>query len=130
MSTRELPAPTAGGLYQVAYPIQVRWKASDWESKTGATTTSGGTSPSSSGPAATSPGTSAPSSSSQLSTGSIVGIVTGCVSAVVGVLGLALRVYKWKHPKKQPAVEGENGEAGKRLIMEAVSNPAQTVRNN
>ena len=41
-------------------------------------------------------------SSSKLSTGAIVGIVTSSVSMVATVAGLAFKIYKWRHPKKQP----------------------------
>ena len=83
------------GFWQVAYPIQIRWKTNDWESKT------------TSGLSATSSGTSASASStsSKLSTGSIVGIITGSISASATILGLAFKIYKWKQSKKKPIKE-------------------------
>lgn len=94
ISTRTLSAQTEG-FWQVAYPIQIRWKTSDWESKTtsGLSTTSSGTSGSAS------------STSSKLSTGSTVGIITGSISASATYLGLAFKVYKWKQSKKKPIEE-------------------------
>jgi hypothetical protein len=106
---------------QIAYPLQIRWKQGDFAPATatkisGASTTGARTSAtktgaqSSSSPAAQS-GSS--KSSSALSTGGLAGIITGVISAVVGVAGLAFRIYKWKHPKKPPVVYGSVGDPQK-----------------
>jgi hypothetical protein len=108
--------------WQIAYPLQIRWKDGDWKSGTAAITTGGGGSSSiptgtqaSSGPTATFLGNSAAtsSSSSKLSAGSIAGIVTGSVSAVVGILGFAFKVYKWRHPK--PRLNEDGGGEGLKI---------------
>ena len=96
--------------WQIAYPIQIRWGGSDSEPKTtAATTTGGGTAQvtQTSGPIATSTGTStsaSPTTSSKLSTGSIVGIITGSISAVAAVGGLVFKIYKWKAKKQEVVV--------------------------
>lgn len=45
-------------------------------------------------------------SSSTLSTGGLASIITGVISAVVGIAGLVFRIYKWKKTKKLPVVYG------------------------
>ena len=111
---------------QIAYPIQIR----NGGSQTGASvitpaatsnslavtgTTSAGNGHVTSGSSTASQSAAAAGSDSKggLSTGSIAGIATGVVSSVVGILGLAFRVYKWKHPKKQPVVNGVSNDPQK-----------------
>jgi rRNA maturation endonuclease Nob1 len=57
-----------------------------------------------------------------LSTGSIVGIVTGSVSAVATVLGLVFRVYKYKKKQRQQQLVQEGTPSIKETITRLCAN--------